>query len=280
MQVGVHVSIAGSLDLAFDRAVEKGCDTFQIFTRNPRGWKFKDLSDGKIEGFVEKSKDTSISPVFDHMPYLPNLASPRDVVYVKSVSALADELGRCGQLGIPYLVTHLGSHLGKGKESGFKRIINGINLALDEAEDCGVMLLLENTAGTRNSMGSSFDDLLQILDNVFVQGRVGVCFDTSHAFAAGYDLRTVAAVDETLGDFDDLVGLDRLRLLHLNDSRGDLGSNVDRHEHIGLGFIGEDGFKAILRHRALKGLPMILETPEDERRDDYDNLAKVRELAL
>lgn len=281
MKVGVHVSIAGSLELAFDRAVEKGCDTFQIFTRNPRGWKFKDLSDETIVRFVEKSKDTSsVSPVFDHMPYLPNLASPRDVVYVKSVSALADELGRCDQLGIPYLVTHLGSHLGKGRESGFKRIINGINLALKEAEDCGVMLLLENTAGTKNSMGSSFDDLRQILDNVFLQSRVGVCFDTSHAFAAGYDFRTPDAVDETLRDFDDLVGLDRLRLLHLNDSMGDLGSCVDRHEHIGLGFIGEEGFKAILRHKTLKGLPMILETPEDERRNDFGNLAKVRELAL
>ncbi len=280
MKVGVHVSIAGSLDLAFDRAVEKGCDTFQIFTRNPRGWKFKDLSDEKIVRFVEKSKDTSVSPVFAHMPYLSNLASPLDVVYVKSVSALSDELGRCGQLGIPYLVMHLGSHLGEGRERGFKRITRGINLALGDDEDCGVMLLLENTAGTRNSMGSSFEDLLQILDNVFVQGRVGVCFDTSHAFAAGYDLRTAAAVDETLGDFDDLVGLDRLRLLHLNDSMGDLGSCVDRHEHIGLGFIGGEGFKAILRHKALKGLPMILETPEDERRDDFGNLAKVRELAL
>jgi len=281
MQIGVHVSIAGSLDLAFDRAAEKGCDIFQIFTRNPRGWKFKDLSDEKIMRFVEKSKETpSIAPVFDHMPYLPNMASPRDVIYVKSVSALADELGRCGQLGISYLVTHLGSHLGKGRESGLKRIINGINLALDEAEDCGVMILLENTAGTRNSMGSSFKDLSQILDNVYVQSRVGVCFDTSHAFAAGYDVRTSDAVDETLKNFDELVGFDRLHLLHLNDSMGDLGSNIDRHEHIGLGFIGDEGFKAILRHKTLKGLPMILETPEDERRDDFGNLAKVRELAL
>lgn len=278
MNLGVHVSISGSIDMAFDRAEEKGCDTFQIFTRNPRGWVFKDLSFEAKERFLKKSKEAHIAPVIDHMPYLPNLASPRDDIYEKSISSLCAELRRCKQLEIPYLITHLGSHLGEGKDKGFERIIKGINFALKEAEN-DVMLLLENTAGTKNSMGTYFEDIRHIIDHIDEQDRVGVCFDTSHAFAAGYDLRTETAVDETMADFDDVIGFKRLKIVHINDSRGDLGSCVDRHEHIGMGFIGEEGFKAILKHKMIKKLPMILETPVDERRDDYGNMAKVRELA-
>ncbi len=279
MKVGVHVSIAGSIEKAFSRAEELGCETFQIFTRNPRGWKFKDLSDEKVKGFIEESRRTSIGPVVDHMPYLPNLASPKDDVYDKSVSAFSSELGRCDLLEIPFLVTHLGSHLGEGLDEGFIQIAEGINSALEGAGS-DVMLLLENTAGTKNSMGSSFDDISRIIELVDHDERLGVCFDTSHAFAAGYDLRSADAVDWTLGDFDDSIGLGRLQVVHINDSVGDLGSGIDRHEHIGLGFIGEEGFRALLGHEELRDIPFILETPTDDRRDDLGNLAVVRELAL
>ncbi|MFQ5975184.1 MAG: deoxyribonuclease IV [Candidatus Hydrothermarchaeales archaeon] len=278
MNLGVHVSISGSIDMAFDRAEEKGCDTFQIFTRNPRGWVFKDISYEAKKRFLKKSKEAHIAPVIDHMPYLPNLASPKDDIYEKSISSLCAELRRCKQLEIPYLITHLGSHLGEGKDKGFKRIVKGINFALNEVEN-DVMLLLENTAGTRNSMGTYLEDIRHIIESIDEQARMGVCFDTSHAFAAGYDLRTETAVDETMADFDDVIGFKRLKIVHINDSRGDLCSCVDRHEHIGMGFIGEEGFKAILKHKRIKKLPLILETPVDERRDDYGNMAKVRELA-
>ena len=282
VRIGVHVSIAGSIDKAVDRAQEKGCDTFQIFTRNPRGWKIKTLSAAETNGFIEKVERSGIFPPVDHMPYLPNLAAPIDEVYEKSVITLSAELKRCNALKIPYLVTHLGSHRGYGKELGLQRIIDAINTAfrnVDEDEDNGVMLLLENTAGTKNSMGGSFEDIRNILNRIERKNRTGICFDTCHAFAAGYELRTADRLDIMLQHFDEVLGLEHLKLVHLNDAKGGLDSRLDRHEHIGLGYIGEDGFRAILNDARLKELPMILETPIDDRRDDTGNLQKVRELA-
>ncbi len=278
MRVGLHVSISGSIDLAIDRALDRGCDTFQIFTRNPRGWRFKPLSREEVERFTRKLADSGMDPAVAHMPYLPNLASPKEGVYERSVEALKAEVRRCGLLNIPYLVTHLGSHLGAGVDVGRKRIVDACNDALSEVEN-DVILLLENTAGTRNSMGSTFEEIRSVIDGIDQEDRVAVCFDTCHAFAAGYDLRTEGALSETLGRFDEVIGLDLLRVVHLNDSKGGLGSRVDRHEHIGLGFIGEEGFKTILRNEMIRRLPLILETPIDRRRDDYGNIRKVRELA-
>ena len=278
MRVGLHVSISGSIDLAIDRALDRGCDTFQIFTRNPRGWRFKPLSREEVERFTRKLADSGMDPAVAHMPYLPNLASPKEGVYERSVEALKAEVRRCGLLNIPYLVTHLGSHLGAGVDVGRKRIVDACNDALSEVEN-DVILLLENTAGTRNSMGSTFEEIRSVIDGIDQEDRVAVCFDTCHAFAAGYDLRTEEALSETLGRFDEVIGLDLLRVVHLNDSKGGLGSRVDRHEHIGLGFIGEEGFKTILRNEMIRRLPLILETPIDRRRDDYGNIRKVRELA-
>ncbi|MDH5770490.1 MAG: deoxyribonuclease IV [Candidatus Bathyarchaeota archaeon] len=278
MKVGIHVSISGSIDLAIDRALERRCDTFQIFTRNPRGWKFKTLSEDDVKNFTRKLADSGIAPAVSHMPYLPNLASPKEDVYEKSVETLTAEVHRCGLLNIPYLVTHLGSHLGAGMELGYRRIVDACNEALSEVEN-DVIMLLENTAGTKNSMGGTFKAIRHIIDGVEQKSRVAVCFDTCHAFAAGYDLRNEKALSETLERFDEVIGLDLLRVVHLNDSKGDLGSQIDRHEHIGLGFIGEEGFKTILRNETIRPLPLILETPIDKRRDDYGNLEKVRELA-
>jgi deoxyribonuclease-4 len=277
VKVGVHVSIAGSLDLAVDRAQDAGCDVFQIFSRNPRGWAYKPLADEDADLFRSKVKITGILPV-DHMPYLPNLASPKPEIYEKSVDTLTAELGRCGRLGIPYLVTHLGHHLGDGIAGGRMRVIKAITTALGEVEN-EVVLLLENTAGEKNSVGSSFEHIRAILDELPFPGRTGVCFDTCHAFAAGYELRTEAGLSDTLAQFDDQVGLRHLRLVHLNDTKGDRGSGLDRHEHIGMGFIGEDGFRRILHHPAFSGLPLVCETPVDDRRDDRGNIGKVRELA-
>ncbi|MGD0080103.1 MAG: deoxyribonuclease IV [Methanoregula sp.] len=277
VKVGVHVSIAGSLDLAVDRAKDAGCDVFQMFSRNPRGWGYQPLSDEVCDEFRAKIRTTGIVPV-DHMPYLPNLASPKDEIWEKSVATLIAELGRCGRLGIPYLVTHLGHHLGDGMAGGRARVIRAINTALGGSDD-DVMLLLENTAGEKNSVGSSFEHIRGIMDGIQKKGRLGVCFDTCHAFGAGYELRTEEGLRETLARFDEEVGLKNLRVIHLNDSKGDRGSGLDRHEHIGMGFIGEDGFRRILHAPVFSALPLVCETPVDERRDDRGNIAKVRELA-
>ena len=277
LKLGLHVSISGSIDRAVDRAVEKGCNTFQIFTRNPRGWRSRDLTREEVEAFIEKVEKFKIEPVFGHMPYLPNLASPKDETYRRSVESLITELRRCVELKIPYLVTHLGSHLGAGMEIGFERIIKAVNRGLSEVEG-NVMLLLENTAGTKNSMGGSFEDIRYIIERVDYPERVGVCFDTCHGFAAGYDLRTMESVESTIKMLDEVIGFERLKLVHLNDSKGGLNSRIDRHEHIGMGMIGEEGFRNILKSR-LGQLPLILETPIDKRRSDIENLQKVRELA-
>jgi len=277
LKIGFHVSIIGRIDEAVDRAVEIGCNTFQLFTRNPRSWKAEELKPDEIRDFIEKVEKYDMQPIFAHMPYLVNLASPRPKIYMLSKMTLKTELERCRILKIPYLVTHLGSHLGSGREKGLKRIIQAINEAYDSTNS-EVMLLLENTAGMRNSIGSTFEEIKYIIDNLKHPDLVGVCFDTAHAYAAGYDLRTRRAVEETIHKLDRIIGFERLKLVHLNDSRGGLGSHIDRHEHIGLGNIGEDGFRAILKSR-LSRLPLILETPIDERRSDLENLLKVLELA-
>jgi len=225
VRVGVHVSIAGSIDKAVDRAQEKGCDTFQIFSRNPRGWKIKALTETDISRFIEKLNRTGLFPPVDHMPYLPNLAAPTDDVYEKSVAALTEELERCNALQIPYLVTHLGSHRGSGKETGLQRIVDAIDTAFSGVDEAnGVMLLLENTAGTKNSMGGTFEDIRNIMDRLEHKDRIGICFDTCHAFAAGYELRTEENLDKTLQHFDEVLGLEQLKLVHLNDAKGASGS--------------------------------------------------------
>jgi deoxyribonuclease-4 len=278
LKVGVHVSISGSVDRAVDRAVALGCDTFQMFIGNPRGWRRRRLRNSEVREFARKLEASGIGPAVGHMPYLPNLASPKRAVYAKSVGVLRAELAACQRLGMPYLVTHLGSHMGSGVEAGSKRVIAAINSALSEVRGA-VMLLLENGAGSRNSIGSTFEGIAQIIDGVGAKGRVGVCLDTCHAFAAGYDLRDDASLGETMDEFESALGSDRLKVVHINDSKGDLGSGVDRHEHIGMGRIGDEGFKAIFRHRVLAGLPMILETPLDGRRSDLEELRWVRKLA-
>jgi deoxyribonuclease-4 len=277
VRIGVHVSIAGGLDRAVDRAVERRCDVFQIFSRSPRGWRAKDLSGDEVERFLTKMKASGLALAVDHMPYLPNLASPKEEVYSRSVELLLAELERCQRLHIPYLVTHMGSHLGSGWEAGKMRIVDALDAAFSHTNR-DVMLLLENTSGTKNSMGGSFEEIAAIIDAA-PSLNVGVCLDTCHLFAAGYELRTPKGLQSTLEQFDQSIGLERLKLMHLNDSRGTFGSRLDRHEHIGLGEIGAVGFRGILRDESLQNLPMILETPVDGRRDDAGNLRAARVLA-
>jgi deoxyribonuclease-4 len=249
-----------------------------MFTRNPRGWKYKKLNREEVGEFRRKTADYEIKPVIAHMPYLPNLSSPKKLIYNKSVKSLTAELDRCATLGIEYIATHLGSHLGEGADLGLERISGAINNALSENES-DVMLLLENTAGTKNSMGSSFGDIKRILNRVNNGKRVGICFDTAHAYAAGYDLHSPQGVVDTFKKFDSTLGLGLLKVIHLNDSQVGLGSGRDRHEHIGLGYIGEMGFRTLFKQEAVRNLPFIMETPIDERRNEKGNMKKVRELS-
>jgi len=278
MKLGVHVSIAGSIDLSIDRARSLDLNTFQIFTRNPRGWKFSDLKESNIVNFKNKILSENISTVVCHMPYLPNLSSPKEDVYNMSINTLSSELERCNTLGIEYVVTHIGSHLGTGLEKGLDRVVKACNTALSNSSN-NTMIVLENTAGTKNNVGSKFDELKYIFDNVNDKSRIGFCFDTCHAFAAGYDLSTSKSVIDTLNKFDQIIGLKYLKVIHLNDSKGELGNGLDRHQHIGRGFIGESGFRELLKNLTIKQLPLILETPIDETFDDEYNINKIYSLA-
>ena len=272
MQVGCHVSASGSIDKAVDNAVERNCTAFQIFTRSPRSWHAKELTKEVIDAFKSKLKDSKIDrfAICAHMPYLPNLATPKDDAFEKSVNTLVSEVERCAQLGIPYLVTHLGSHLGTGEEAGIKRLVDGLTKAGQTKND--VMILLENTAGQKNSVGSDFQQLGEIFKQLKPEKKFGVCLDTCHAFVAGYDLRTKEKVKETFKEFDKHVGIENLKILHLNDARGEIGCNLDRHYHLGLGGIGEEGITSVVKFANKKKIPIILETPIDDDRDDFENV--------
>lgn len=279
VRLGCHVSISGSIDKAVDNAVERDCSAFQIFTRNPRGWNAKTLENGDLiafKGKLEKSKIDN-DAICAHMPYLPNLSSPNKESYEKSVKTLVNEVKRCGQLGVPYLVTHLGSHLGTGEEEGIKRLIASLTRAAEVKND--VIILLENTAGQKNSVGSKFQQLGEIFTQLKPEKRFGICIDTCHAFVSGYDLRTENKVKETFGLFDEEIGFEHLKILHLNDAKGEIGCNLDRHYHIGLGNIGEKGMSASIKMANKRNIPIILETPIDDIRDDFENIKKAKELA-
>jgi deoxyribonuclease IV len=274
VKLGFHVSISGSIDQSFDRAQFLGCTAFQVFTRNPRTWKSKQLADEEVKAFRRKHRASRIGFVVSHMPYLPNLASPNEIIYGKSIDSLIEEVERCRCLGIHHIVTHIGSHVGAGADGGKARIIQALGKAVD---DGGPMILLENGSGSGNHMGSRLEDIAEIIDAVG-SSRVGFCLDTCHAYAAGYDIATEEGLTDMLRTLRKTVGFSQLRLVHLNDSVGALGSGVDHHDHIGLGKIGEDGFRRILASQLAKK-PMIMETPVDDRRSDAENMDKVLKLA-
>jgi len=279
MQIGCHVSIAGSIDKAVDNAVERECSAFQIFTRNPRGWHAKELTKEDISNFKSKLKASKIDrfATCAHMPYLPNLSTPKEDGFEKSVKTLIDEVERCAQLGIPYLVTHLGSHLGTGEEAGIKKLVKALTKAGQTKND--VMILLENTAGQKNSVGYGFKQLGEIFNQLKPAKKFGICFDSCHAFVSGYDLKTKEKVNEVFDEFDKYIGIENLKILHLNDAKGDIGCNLDRHYHLGLGGIGEEGITAVVKFANKNKIPIILETPIDDDRDDFENIRIAKEFA-
>ena len=275
MKFGFHVSITGSIDQAVIRAKAIDCDTFQIFTRSSRSWSAKPLDDKSVELFKSYKQEYNYTEIVVHMPYLPNLASSDDIIYEKSVNTLLSEVDRCDTLDVQYLVLHLGSHKGAGIKKGQEQLINALEKAINTEHK--VMILLENSAGTKNSVGSDFKDIGFIMDNLSDTTNIGLCLDTCHAFNAGYDLRTAAKVTKTLEEFDSQIGISKMKVVHANDSTSDLHGGRDNHQHIGLGYIKEEGFKHILQQ--FPKVPYILETPLDEVRDDVGNLWKIRFLA-
>lgn len=279
VRVGFHVSIAGGISNSVNNAKKIGCTAFQIFSRNPRGWAAKAVPHDEVQLFRNKLAASGIekSSVVVHMPYLPNLSGPEGEFYEKSVQTLTEEVNRCKTLELPYLVIHLGSHMGRGSNSGIDQLVKAINSACSKCGS-GLAVLLENSAGQKNSVGSTFEELRLILDRLGNSKEIGVCIDTCHLFASGYDLRTKADVEIVFNKFKDIVGLKELKIVHLNDSKGRLGSNLDRHEHIGLGSIGIEGIAAFLNLREIQPLPIIMETPIDKRRGDEQNLKVVLDI--
>jgi deoxyribonuclease-4 len=279
--VGFHVSIAGGISNSVNNAKKLGCTAFQIFTRNPRGWSVNPLPRSEAFSFKNRLVASGIDrrSVVVHMPYLPNLSGPPGELYQRSVKTLKEEIERCKLLGISYLVVHLGSHMGRGSNSGIDQLINALGAANAEGNSgTGVVVLLENNAGYKNNVGGSLEELRLILDRLSSFERYGLCVDTCHLFASGYDLRTNDCVNEVLEKIESIVGLQELKVIHLNDSKGPLGSNLDRHEHIGLGSIGVEGIAAFINHPAIKALPIIMETPIDTRRGDEENLEIVLKM--
>ncbi len=277
--LGAHESIAGGVDKALAKGQEVGCDTLQIFVKGPNRWVSKALTDEDVSAFKTAVEQTGIWPVFGHGLYLLNLASPDDALWGKSVDALADDLQRCELLGLPGLVIHPGSHMGSGEETGLKRISGGLDEVHARLPGYAVQVWLEITAGQGDALGHTFEQLRAMLDGVKAPERLGICFDTCHAFAAGYDLRTRDAYDATWAEFDRVLGLGRLYAIHLNDAKKDLGSRVDRHEHIGKGLLGLEPFRFLVNDPRFQGIPMALETDKGpDLAEDKENLAVLRSL--
>ncbi|MFH1565062.1 MAG: deoxyribonuclease IV [bacterium] len=275
--LGAHVSIANGIFSAFGEAESLGCDVMQIFTKNSNQWSAKKLNRDDVLKFKEEASRTKIRAIA-HDSYLINLASPKSFILEKSINALSEELERCDELDIPYLIMHPGSHMGKGDEIGIKKVAESLNKVLDK-NNFKVKILLETTAGQGTNLGYSFEQLAGIRKLVGKKNQIGFCIDTCHIFAAGYDLRTKAAYEKTISDFDKICGLKNLFAIHINDSKKDLGSRVDRHEHIGKGFLGKDAFKFLLNDERLINIPKILETPNDGRGDDLGVLRGLEKMS-
>ncbi len=282
MLLGSHVSIAGGLHKAFAVAQEIGCMAIQIFTKNANRWQAKPLQQKEIERFLDEWKASGITSVVAHDSYLINLGTPDTALLQKSQDALLLELQRCEQLMIPYLVMHPGSHVGSGEEEGLKQIAESFDRIHSQTTGYKTKILIETTAGQGTNLGSRFEQIARILELVQESERLGVCFDTCHTFAAGYELRTEEGYRKTFEEFDRILGLDRLKVIHLNDSVKGLGSRVDRHADIGKGEIGGEGFRYLLKDPRFDAVPKILETPKgkDPITADKENLRILRNLIL
>jgi deoxyribonuclease-4 len=277
--LGAHQSIAGGVEKSLARGQEVGCDAVQIFVKSPNRWVSKPLAEENVLAFKEAVAETGIWPVFAHSLYLVNLATTDDVLWHKSLDALIDDLERCERLGLPGLVVHPGSHKGAGEKVGIERIAAALNEVHSRLPGYEAQVWLETTAGQGDHLGYTFGQLRAMVDGVTQAERLGICFDTAHAFAAGYELRTRGGFEETWVKFDEVLGLERLKALHLNDSKRELGSRVDRHEHIGQGLLGLEPFRFLLNDQRFLGLPMTLETDKGpDLVEDKENLETLRSL--
>lgn len=274
------MSVAGGLHLAFERILRVHGEALQIFTRNQRQWQVAPISPAEQVLFQKEREKWGEGPVAAHNSYLINLAAKKEETRIKSVQAMADEIGRVAALGIPYLIMHPGSHGGDGIEAGLDRFVKNLDTAMGLVKQCDdVMVLLENTAGQGTGLGSTFNELGYIIDRSMYKERLGVCLDTCHLFAAGYDFRTPEEYSETFRLFETEVGTDRIRFFHINDSKKVLGSRVDRHEHIGKGEIGLEGFRNLVNDERFRHHPMTLETPKGkDLLEDVENLAVLKSL--
>jgi len=280
VRLGAHMSIAGGMPTAVERARSVDATALQVFVKSSNQWAARPFAPGEAEAFRRAIREAALERhTIAHASYLLNLASPDEALWAKSVSALGVELARCAELGIPWLVVHPGSHVGSGVEAGVARVAEGLKRVLDPESSPAAGVLLENTAGQGNTLGGRFEELDEILGRASLADRVGVCFDTCHALAFGHDLRGAEAYGKTMKALDAAVGLGRVRAFHLNDSKGGLGSRLDRHEHIGRGAIGLEAFRLILTDARFADLPMVLETEKgDDLAEDRMNLGVLRSL--
>ena len=285
MQFGAHISIAGGIDKAPKRAHEIGCECFQFFSRSPQGGKSLELTKDKINNFKKNCQEYNLKNYYIHTPYYINLASANNRIYYGSISAIKKEIETADLLGAKAVVTHLGSAKELGEKEAREKLVKGLVKIFSVGTGRDPFLLLEITAGSGNIMGDTFEEiayfiketeraLQQTQDDKHV--KLGVCFDTAHAFASGYDLRNKKVVQKTFDDFDKIIGLEKLKLIHCNDSKSDFNSHIDRHENIGCGKIGIEGFEAILEDKRLKDLDFLLETPNNKVKDDLEILKKIR----
>ena len=271
------MSIAGGLHLALERGKAVGCSVVQLFVKNQVQWAAKPLTDEDVRLFKKAQRATGIRPVFAHATYLINLATPAAREWTRAVEAFGDELERAEALGLSFVVIHPGSHKGSGLEAGISRIVGALDELASRTRGYRVKIVLENTAGAGNTVGARFEELQAILEGVRAPGRFGICLDTCHLLAAGYDLRTADGYARTMERCDQTVGAASVVAFHLNDAKAPLGSGLDRHEHIGRGHIGLAAFRLLLNDRRFHRVPMVLETPKD---DDWDvkNLRTLRRL--
>jgi deoxyribonuclease-4 len=279
VRLGAHESIAGGMHRALDRAKSAGCEAVQLFVKPNRAWAVPLLTEEEVALFRSKVEKMGIRPIVGHASYLLNLCSPQDDLWRRSIDTLVVEVERCEALGVPWLVLHPGAHVGTGEEAGLTRMARALGEVHAATPGFDTRILLETTAGQGTRLGYRFEHLAWLLDQTPQGERLGICLDTCHVFAAGYELRTPEGYAATMRAFDRVIGLDRLEAIHLNDSKGELGSWKDRHEHIGKGHIGLQGFRHVLNDTRLARLPGILETPKsDDLHEDRENLAVLRRL--
>jgi len=280
--IGAHMSIAGGMHKAFQRGVDVGCRTIQIFVKNPTCWRSARLAKGQREACAEEALRTGIAPVVAHASYLVNVASPDDALWQKSVESLVAEMKRAAAIGATDLVLHPGSSRQADRAFGIKRVVRALRIALNRTKRSSTRIALETTAGAGSTLGGRFEDLSDLIEAMRDPSRLSVCFDTCHVHAAGYDIRSTRQLRATLDEFDEVVGLGKIAVLHLNDCKAPMGSHIDRHQHIGKGEIGMDAFRAIMRDRRFGAVPKIIETAKTDgkgRQMDRVNLKALERLA-